>query len=121
MFLSLILERGLATLFEWRMWTRYADGKGLRTPVVFIVALLLCRYMQFDILLLIQGKTGAESWHRTFSIGALLTASVIAGGSKGAILLFQGVLGFGREAIDAKVSLKRGGGGSGRPQPPQLG
>jgi len=46
-------------------------------------------------------------WYDGMSIGTIITAAVIAGGSKGAIKLFQGVLGFGREAIDAQIALKK--------------
>lgn len=116
--LSLILERALALLFEWRLWQTRATGVGLRTPVVFVTAWMLCAYMELDVLLLIAGKTGSDAWNGWLTFGVILTAAVIAGGSKGAILLFQGVLGFGRQSIDARLITRRMGADSYQPPAP---
>src|SRR5688572_14197699 len=82
--LSLVLERALSVPFEWGVWDKWLEAKKLRAPIALIVAWLVCVHMQFDML---QYLTKAEkSWVGPFSIGTLLTAAVIAGGSKGAIL-----------------------------------
>ena len=44
--------------------------------------------------------------HKNQLFGYALTAGVIAGGSKGAILLFQGMLGFGHKSVSQKVQAK---------------
>ena len=102
--LSLALERALSVPFEWGVWDKGLEAKRLRAPIALLVAWLVCVHMQFDLL---QYLTKAEkSWVGPFSIGTILTAAVIAGGSKGAILLFQGILGFGKEAVDTRVARK---------------
>ena len=102
--LSLALERALSVPFEWGVWDKWLEAKKLRAPIALVVAWLVCVHMQFDML---QYLTRAEkSWVGPFSLGTLLTAAVIAGGSKGAILLFQGILGFGKGAVDARVAKK---------------
>ena len=63
--------------------------------LVVILAMLLERALA-----LVFAKP--EDYSGALSFGTFATAAVIAGGSKGAILLFQGVLGFGREAVKAR-------------------
>ena len=65
---------------------------------------VICVWGQFDVLSVVFAKTGGYSG--ALSFGTFATAAVIAGGSKGAILLFQGVLGFGREAVNARIAAK---------------
>jgi hypothetical protein len=87
--------------FEWSAWSKWLEDKKLRAPIALVVAWVICVQMQFDLLPIL---TKAEkAWQGSFAIGTFITAGVIAGGSKGAILLFQGILGFGKQAVDARV------------------
>ena len=102
--LSMVLERALSVPFEWGVWDKWLEEKKLRAPIALVVAWLVCVHMQFDLL---QYLTKAEKlWIGPFSIGTLITAVVVAGGSKGAILLFQGILGFGKDSVDARIANK---------------
>jgi hypothetical protein len=102
--LSMVLERALSVPFEWGIWKDWLETNKLRAPISLVVAWVICQHMQFDLL---QYLTRADkTWVGAFSIGTLLTAAVIAGGSKGAILLFQGILGFGKEAVEARIARK---------------
>lgn len=85
--LSLILERGLSVVFEYRWYAKYFTGKGLKTPIAFALAWAICASYSFDIVQILFVQA-----HSTIA-GIFLTAAVAAGGSKVAISLFQGVLG----------------------------
>jgi hypothetical protein len=51
-------------------------------------------------------------------VGYFLTAMIVPGGSKGAMVLFQDVLGFTKEARQRRLELRAGGSlSSGTPQP----
>ena len=100
--LSLILERALSLVFEWGGWRDWIRTKHLRAPIAFAAAYTMCVSGQFDVLAAIS--TEVNGYQGMLSIGTFVTAAVIAGGSKGAILLFQGVLGFGRrDAVKARI------------------
>ncbi|MEM8639591.1 MAG: hypothetical protein AAGG51_12360 [Cyanobacteria bacterium P01_G01_bin.54] len=90
--LAFILERALVLVFEYRWYEQYLSGKGLKTPIAFGVAWFICTHYRFDVVnvLFAQGQDTA--------IGIFLTAAVAAGGSKGAISLFEGVLGLSKTA-----------------------
>lgn len=102
--LAMVLERALSVPFEWGLVKDFLDRTKLRAPLAFLAAWAVCWQMKFD-LLAVLASNKAGTWN-AFSIGVLMTAAVIAGGSKGAVLLFQGVLGFGKEAVDATVARK---------------
>ena len=84
--LSFILERALSLLFEWRHFVNKFDKKGLKEPIAYIVALIVCIYWDFDAVSMI---ILSES---TSLLGEVVTAGIIAGGSKGAVKLFHDVL-----------------------------
>jgi hypothetical protein len=84
--LSFFLERALAMLFEHRWFIRRFAKKGVKEPLSYALALAVVLYLDFDALsmIVLQEKTALP--------GYLLTAGVIAGGSKGAVKLFHDVL-----------------------------
>jgi hypothetical protein len=90
--LAMVLERALSVVFEWGLWDVWLAKKELRAPLSLLASYLICAYMKLDILLTI-GKQDASQF-QIFSIGTFVTAATIAGGSKGAITLFQNVLNF---------------------------
>ena len=102
--LSLVLERALAVFFEWGVWRDWISERHLRAPVAFVASYWVCIWADFDVLAVMFAKSGGYSGD--FSFGTFATAAVVAGGSKGAILLFQGVLGFGREAVKERIAAK---------------
>lgn len=85
---SFIVERALVVVFEHRAFVRAFDRRGVKEPIAFLVALAVCFYWDFDAVSMIILR------EKTSLAGEVLTAAVIAGGSKGAIKLFRDVLGF---------------------------
>jgi hypothetical protein len=85
--LAFILERALALLFEQKIFVDKFSGRGVKEPIAFVVALLVCWKWNFDALsmTLLTDKTNL--------IGEIITAGVIAGGSKGSLKLFRDVMG----------------------------
>jgi hypothetical protein len=116
--LSIILERGLAYVFE-HDWYRAAFTKvlpdpqdptkqiresripGLRGTLALGVSLIIGFIYRFDVLGPIFGETGVRQ------IGIVITAVVVAGGSAGAIAIFQGVLNFNRDAREARLEANK--------------
>ncbi len=84
--LSFVLERGLAILFEHRLFIAKADKKGLKEPIAFVVAALVCVMWDFDAVSMIFLT------EKTTVLGEVVTAGIVAGGSKGSIRLFRDVL-----------------------------
>ena len=94
--LAFILERALAVLFEHRSFINRAKGKGLKEIIAFAVAALVCWYWEFDALSILFPKEHVTIY------GELITAAVIAGGSKASIKLFRDVIGAKSTAQAAK-------------------
>jgi hypothetical protein len=86
--LSLFIERALALLFQHRLFLDKLDKKGLKEPIAFIVSLLVVKQWGFDAMAAIIDGAQASWW------GYALTAGIVAGGSKGAVALFQDYLGW---------------------------
>lgn len=87
--LAFMVERALSVLFEHRAWVQLEDRfrlKGLKELVAVLLAYQLAAWSGFDALALMFHQ---PSGRRTL----LLTALIVAGGSKGAVKLMQDVLG----------------------------
>jgi hypothetical protein len=120
--LSLMLERGLSFVFEIRLapprgfspgkrtkadektYPMIAEvlGAGLKALITYVVSAGLCFAFGFDVFKFIftDGKTLGPV------LDIFLTAAVVAGGSAGAIKLFQDVLGLSKTARDAAREAK---------------
>lgn len=94
--LSMFLERTLALVFEHRWYVEHLDTRGFKTPIAFGAALFLCRRWEFDAVsvIVLQEST---SWP-----GYVITAGVIAGGSKASIKFFHDFLGVRGTAVAAR-------------------
>lgn len=86
--LSLLVERALAPLFEHRAFIRRFEKRGLKEPLAFLVALAVCVYWEFDAISMVILRP------KVSVVGEVLTAAVVAGGSKGSVKLFRDFLGF---------------------------
>jgi hypothetical protein len=84
--LSFLVERALAVLFENRWFVERFDSKGVKEPISVLVALGICRYWDFDAVSVILTRD------KTHFLGHLVTAGIIAGGSKASVKLFHDVL-----------------------------
>jgi uncharacterized BrkB/YihY/UPF0761 family membrane protein len=102
--LAMVLERALSVIFEWGVWDEFLTKHSLRAPLALIATYAICAYMQLDILLTVAKKD--PSSFKLVSIGTFVTAATIAGGSKGAIALFQNVLNFSKGGTVAEKEAK---------------
>jgi hypothetical protein len=110
--LALVLERALAIVFEWGVWDVWLAKTRLRAPIALLVSYIICASLHFDILMVIGNQPASN--FAISNVGVFLTAATVAGGSKGAIKLFQDVLGFSKggnpEAVRAASSAASGAG-----------
>jgi hypothetical protein len=83
--LSFFVERALAVVFENRWFVQRFAHRGLKEPLTVLVAFAVCRYWDFDALSILFAR------EKTSILGHLLTATIVAGGSKGSIKLFHDV------------------------------
>ena len=90
--LAMLIERALILIFDYRWYQKKLSGKGIKVPISYTVSLIICAAYKFDILSELF-EPGKQS-----TMGIVLTAAILAGGSAGAITLFQGVLGFTKDA-----------------------
>lgn len=84
--LSFFVERALALVFEHRWFVNRLSEKGLKEPIAFLVSLGIVKYWNFDALGVIFHADKTSWW------GYLVTAAIIAGGSKASIKLFHDLL-----------------------------
>ena len=96
--LSFFVERTLSLIFEHRLWVKHLHRWGLKAPIAFVLAFLICRSWDFDA---ISTIIVAE---QTRSLGHVITAGVVAGGSKASIKLFHDLM---NAMSDAEKERKR--------------
>ncbi len=84
--LSFFIERALSILFEWKPYVKRFKGKGFKEPISLLLSLGVCLIWGFDIIA-IMFSMPAPSF-----LGQVITAAVIAGGSKASIQLFHNIL-----------------------------
>lgn len=89
--LSLVFESAMSVLFDWRIFIRYFEGRGVKTPLIIAVAFLVFLNYDLDIVAeLLRGFPGihAQNIGDATLPGQLLTALLIAGGSGGVFRIF---------------------------------
>lgn len=84
--LSIVVERFLSLFFENEWYRQRLQDRHIKEPIALGTALVLCFSFKFDAVAVLLKQ---DSWT---VIGTLLTAGVIAGGSKGSIKLFIDVM-----------------------------
>jgi hypothetical protein len=83
--LAFFVERALALVFEHRLFANNYGGKGFKEPIAFLVALAICRRWNFD------AVSMTILTEQTSLFGHVITAGLIAGGSKASVSLFHDV------------------------------
>jgi len=89
--LSLVFESAMSVLFDWRIFIRYFEGRGVKTPLVITVAFLVFLNYDLDIVAeLLRGfpEIHAQNIGDATLPGQVLTALLIAGGSGGVFRIF---------------------------------
>ena len=86
--LAVVFEVALTPIFSWRVFLVHFDGKGWKTPITIILALVVFFTFKLDIirdLLLIFGDVTER---KATTGGQILSALLIAGGSDGIWRIF---------------------------------
>jgi len=104
--LSFMIERGLAIVFENRLFIKHCEEKGTKEFISFFVCVFVCIFWKFDALsaIILADKNNI--------VGYLITGAIISGGSKASIKLFRDTLGFMSSAErerQAKISVRIAG------------
>ncbi len=88
----LVLESALAALFQWRVYRMAFNARALKTPIMFVVGLLIVMVAQYNpmdqILSAVAGAATGDGQGRSALTG-LLSAMILAGGSAGVFALFS--------------------------------
>lgn len=84
--LAFFIERALSIVFEHRWFVEKLGKSGLKEPIAFLVSLAIVRYWNFDALGIVFHADVTTWW------GYLVTAAIVAGGSKASIKLFHDFL-----------------------------
>lgn len=110
--LAAIVERVLAFVFEYEWFGRLflkPDGRGdsgvsripgLKALIALAFSMGIVHQYDFDLLSTLLGEPGSGST----LVGTIVTAFVVAGGSSGAVSVFQAHLKFGKATRDAAVA-----------------
>ena len=99
--LAFLVERALAVVFDMEKVEPFLKRKDLKPTIAIVVSVLACFLLKIDAISPLGDKgaflanDSAVKW-----LGYLLTGLVVAGGSVGAIKLFQDILGFRRSSRD---------------------
>ena len=91
--LAMLLERALVIVFDYR-WFQKLSSYGFKTPIAFFLSWAVCAFYKFDVLGALFEKNTASP------MGVFVTSAIVAGGSAGAITLFQGVMKLSKSAQD---------------------
>ncbi len=76
---AIIIEEAGNALFNWKPYKDNLGGKGFKTPIIFVVSVLVCAYFDIDILLALIGAVGVVGKSNWVSIG--ISALLLTGGS----------------------------------------
>jgi hypothetical protein len=102
--MAFLIERALSLLFGNEHYIRHFKDKHVKELIAFAVSVFVCWYWDFDALSMIFLKD------QTALLGFVITGGVVAGGSKGAMKLFQDVMGFKTDAQKRLESAAEGAG-----------
>lgn len=111
--LSMFLERALAFVFEnpWYVYlAEQAKAKGhndawIKAVLALAGSFVICNVYGFDVVAILFNKTLTAAAPTPF--GVFLTALIAAGGSAGAISLFQGFLNISKDSRDAVIAANK--------------
>lgn len=83
--LSLLVERTLSVFFEQKFISKFLQGKGIKEFIALILCYIVCQTWNIDVVSNILGQTSN-------TLGIILSACSIAGGSKASITLFRDII-----------------------------
>lgn len=95
--LAVIIEESAGVIFNWKPYKDKFSGKGLKTPIVFVLSALICAYFNIDILIALFDSVGIMENSNWVSTG--VSALLLTGGSSTAFRTLNRV----REAKDKVI------------------
>ena len=98
---SILVERALSIVFEHRFYVKKFDQKGFKEIITFIAGLIVCIGWNFDAISMILVSDNTKI------AGEIITAAIIAGGSKGSVKLFKDILDIKSSASRDAENLKK--------------
>ena len=78
--------------------------QGLKGCLALLASYLICYKYDFDVLFVVLNGAYPKT---VDTLGVLLTSLIVAGGSAGAILIFQGYLNLSKQGRDAVIEAKK--------------
>ena len=81
--ISIVFETALTPIFNWRLFAKYCEGKGVKTPITIIAAVVLLWGYDIDIFKhVIDAFAGAGATESSSNfVGRIMTGLLVAGGS----------------------------------------
>ena len=86
--LAVAFETALTPIFNWRIFARHFEGKGVKTPLTVFVAIVLLWAYDIDIFKEIVVSIDKGSTAQTSLMGRVLTGLLVAGGSDAVFRIF---------------------------------
>lgn len=85
--IAVVFEAAMSAIFDWRVFIRYFEGRGVKTPVLVGVALLVTFTYDLDVLHQILQALSRDS--DPTDPGKLITAFLISGGSSAVFQVYS--------------------------------
>ena len=81
--ISVVFETALTPIFNWRLFARFCEGKGVKTPLTVIAAVALLWNYDIDIFrhIIDAFASGGEGARESTFLGRIITGLLVAGGS----------------------------------------
>jgi hypothetical protein len=76
---AVVFESAMSAIFDWRIYLRYLQGRGFKTPILVGTALWVCVAYEIDVLNRILAALGRQE--QSHAVGTVLTALLVSGGS----------------------------------------
>lgn len=88
--ISIVFETALTPIFNWRIFARFCEGKGVKTPITVVAAILLLWNYDIDIFKHVIDSFARGDATKTDStfFGRIMTGLLVAGGSGAIFNLF---------------------------------
>ncbi len=102
--LSFVIERALSLVFESKFYVKTLSGKGFKPLFAFLVSFGVSFWVKFDALSILFAR---DKMHL---IGYVITAAIIAGGSKASIALFKNLWNVMSDAERKRLQQQQAGG-----------
>lgn len=85
--IAVVFEAAMSAIFDWRVFLRYFEGRGVKTPLLVGVAFLVCSEYDLDILSKILVTLDQGGSPKT--VGKVVTALLISGGSSAVFRVYS--------------------------------